>query len=205
MIKEKTLTIELSHENPLGDGYFYAMLDLPAEEYEIRDAIQRARMIGREESFRSIGILDCGAWPELLYYRLDSPSIDELNFFAKLSDYCVLTNMDDNGYDFYISVTADKYEFDNLYNSDVTGIDFMEKFQFEKIIIPERTYAVFETEKQKMPISEYFDIRKQIAAEWLSNEEYQMINAPELAVYHWGIVGGYTDRTIEIWIPIEKK
>ena len=48
-------------------------------------------------------------------------------------------------------------------------------------------------------------IRKQIAAEWLSNEEYQMINAPELAVYHWGIVGGYTDRTIEIWIPIEKK
>lgn len=123
----------------------------------------------------------------------------------KLSDYCVLTNMDDNGYDFYISVTADKYEFDNLYNSDVTGIDFMEKFQFEKIIIPERTYAVFETEKQKMPIPEYFDIRKQIAAEWLSNEEYQMINAPELAVYHWGIVGGYTDRTIEIWIPIEKK
>ena len=80
MIKEKTLSIELSHENPLGDGYFYAMLDLPAEEYEIRDAIQRARMVGREDSFRSIGILNCGAWPELLFYRLDSPTIDELNF-----------------------------------------------------------------------------------------------------------------------------
>lgn len=82
MIKEKTLTIELSHENPLGDGYFYVMLELPAEEYEIRDAIQRARMIGCEESFKSIGILDCSAWSELLYYRLDSPTIDELNFFA---------------------------------------------------------------------------------------------------------------------------
>ena len=81
----------------------------------------------------------------------------------------------------------------------------MDKFNFEEIVIPERTYAVFETEKQKMPIPEYFDIRKQIAAQWLSNEEYQMINAPELAVYHWGIVGGYADRTIEIWIPIEKK
>lgn len=56
-----------------------------------------------------------------------------------------------------------------------------------------------------MPIPEYFDIRRQIAAEWLLNEEYQMIDAPELAVYHWGIVGGYPDRTIEIWIPIEKK
>lgn len=123
----------------------------------------------------------------------------------KLSDYCVLTHMDDNGYDFYISVTADRYELDNLYNSEVTGIDFMEKFRFERIAIPERTYAVFETEKQKMPIPEYLDIRKQIAAEWVSNEEYQMINAPELAVYHWGIVGGHTDRTIEIWIPIEKK
>ena len=123
----------------------------------------------------------------------------------KLSDYCVLTNMDDDGYDFYIAVTTDNYERDNLYNSNVTGIDFMDKFQFEEINIPQRTYAVFETGKQRMPIPEYFDIRKQIAAEWLSNEEYQMINSPELSVYHWGIVGGYADRTIEIWIPIEKK
>lgn len=123
----------------------------------------------------------------------------------KLSDYCVLTDMDDDGYDFYIAAAADNYELDNLYNSDVTGIDFMDKFGFEELIIPERTYAVFETEKQKTPITEYFDIRRQIAAEWLSNEEYQMINAPELAVYHWGTGGGFTERTIEIWIPIEKK
>ena len=123
----------------------------------------------------------------------------------KLSDYCVITNMNDDGYDFYIASTTDNWERDNLYNSKVTGIDFMDKFQFEEIIIPERTYAIFETEKQRMPIPEYFDLRKQIAAEWLSNNEYQMINSPEIAVYHWGIVGGYTERTIEIWIPIEKK
>jgi len=123
----------------------------------------------------------------------------------KLSDYCVLTNMDDTGYDFYISATVDQYELDNLYNSEVTGIDFMEKFAFEKIVLPERTYAIFETAKSKMPIPEYLDIRKQIAAEWASNSEYQMIDAPELAVYHWGLVGGYSERTIEIWIPIEKK
>ena len=123
----------------------------------------------------------------------------------KLSDYCVITNMNDDGYDFYIASTTDNWERNNLYNSKVTGIDFMDKFQFEEIIIPERTYAIFETEKQRMPIPEYFDFRKQIAAEWLSNNEYQMINAPEIAVYHWGIVGGYTERTIEIWIPIEKK
>ena len=123
----------------------------------------------------------------------------------KLSDYCVITNMDDSGYDFYISAKTDKYELDNLYNSDVTGIDFMDKFHFEKIVIPERTYAVFETKKQRIPVTEYFDIRKQIATDWLSNNEYQIVNAPELAVYHWGIIGGYKERTIEIWLPVEKK
>ena len=123
----------------------------------------------------------------------------------KMSDYCVLSNFDDDGYDFYISVTTDAYERENLYNSEVTGINFMHKFGFEEIVIPERTYLVFETEKTKMPIPEYFEIRKQIAAEWLSNDEYQIVNAPELAVYHWGIIGGYAGRTIEIWIPIEKK
>ena len=123
----------------------------------------------------------------------------------KMSDYCVLANFTDDGYDFYISVTTDGYERENLYNSEVTGIDFMDKFGFEEIVIPEQTYLIFETEKTKMPIPEYFEIRKQIAAEWLSNEEYQIVNAPELAVYHWGITGGYAGRTIEIWIPIEKK
>ena len=122
----------------------------------------------------------------------------------KLSDYCVLTNMDDDGYDFYISVTTDKFERDNLYNEDVTGIDFMDKFNFEVINIPERTYAVFETDKQRMPVPEYFSLRKQIATEWVVNGEYEIANAPELAVYHWGIVGGYENRTIEIWIPVER-
>ena len=123
----------------------------------------------------------------------------------KLSDYCVITNIGDGGYDFYISATADKYEFDNLYNSEVTGIDFMDKFGFEKIVIPETTYAIFETEQQRMPIPEYHDIRKKIASEWLLNNEYNIIDAPELAVYHWGIVGGYPNRSIEIWIPVEMK
>ena len=122
----------------------------------------------------------------------------------KLSDYCVLTNMGDDGYDFYISVTTDKFERDNLYNKDITGIDFMDKFNFEVIDIPERTYAVFETDKQRMPVPEYFSLRKQIATEWVVNGEYEIANAPELAVYHWGIVGGYENRTIEIWIPVEK-
>ncbi len=122
----------------------------------------------------------------------------------KLSDYCVLTGISDQGYDFYIAAAADRYALENLYNTDVTGIDFMDRFGFERIELPKRTYAVFETEKQKMPISEYFDIRRQIAAECLFHTDYRISDAPELAVYHWGIVGGYSERTIEIWIPMEE-
>ena len=122
----------------------------------------------------------------------------------KFSEICVIKNVDENGYDFYIAAKPYDYFRDNFYNSDVTGIDFIEKFNFEELIVPERTYAVFETKKQKMPIPEYFEIRKQIAAQWLFNNDYQMVDAPELAIYHWGIVGNYSERTIEIWIPIEK-
>ena len=123
----------------------------------------------------------------------------------KLSDYCVLKNIDDGGYDFYITAVLDKYTRNNMYNREVTGIDFMDKFGFETIEIPERTYAVFETAKQRMPVPEYVELRRQIAAEWMKDQEYQLIDAPEIGVYHWGIVGGYGERTVEIWIPIEKK
>ncbi len=120
----------------------------------------------------------------------------------KLSDYCILTNLNDEGYDFYNAVSVDRYEAENLYNHEVTGIDFMDKFGFEFVTIPSGTYAVFETAKQQMPIPEYFAIRKRIISEWLVGSEYQIADAPEIAVYHWGLVGGCKERTIEIWMPI---
>ena len=119
----------------------------------------------------------------------------------KLSDYCVLSNMNDDGYDFTFAVTADEYERKHLLDPAVTGIGFMERFQFEELTLPARVYAVFETEKQKMPIPDYFELRKQIAAAWLGSD-LRIADAPELAVYHWGIVGSWTERTIEIRIPI---
>ena len=158
MIKEKTLTIELSHENPLGDGYFYAMLDLPAEEHEIRDAIQRARMLGRENSFRSIGILDCGAWPELLYYRLDSPTIDELNFFANR-----IAQMDDSELAIFRTVApkvlgspAD----DLLSMKDLISCTY----GYDEIICPNSSKA--------LPTSAFANARK-----WISSMPFSRISA----------------------------
>ena len=43
---EKQMRIELANEYPGGDGYYYASLELPAEEYEIRDTLQKIRAVG---------------------------------------------------------------------------------------------------------------------------------------------------------------
>lgn len=123
----------------------------------------------------------------------------------KLSEYCILTNINDDGYDFYHAVSVERYERDNLYNSDMTGIDFMDRFAFEFITIPAGTYAVFETKKQHNPIAEYFEIRKRIVSEWLVSSEYEVADGPEIAVYHWGVKGVIEERSIEIWIPIVNK
>ena len=77
----KIMQLELSAENFSG-GYYYAELQLPAADYEIRDAMQKVRATGRENTV-SFSIYDCDILPELQDVRLDTTSIDELNFFAK--------------------------------------------------------------------------------------------------------------------------
>lgn len=78
MKNNRKTTVELSAENP-ASGYFYAELDLPATEGELRDAMHKLRNSG----FGDITILNCPAIPELSDTRLDAPTIDELNFFAE--------------------------------------------------------------------------------------------------------------------------
>lgn len=77
------MTVELVNDRPNLDGYYYASLELPAEDYEIRDALQKLRAVGREDKYQDVSILGCGILPELMDVRLDSPTLDELNFFAK--------------------------------------------------------------------------------------------------------------------------
>lgn len=120
------------------------------------------------------------------------------------ADYCVVDNIGDDGYDFLIAARLDVAERAYMFDSAITGID-MTQFGFEHVTIPEQTYAVFETERSKMPVGEYRDIRRRIAAEWLPGSGYTLADAPELAVYHWRPTGGKAKRHIEIWLPVEGK
>lgn len=80
---KKQMTVELVNERPGFDGYYYASLELPAEEYELRDALQKLRAVGREKEYQDVSVLNCDLLPELSDVRLDFPTLDELNFFAK--------------------------------------------------------------------------------------------------------------------------
>lgn len=82
----KQMTVELINEYPGRDGYYYADLELPAEEYEIRDALQRLRDVGQTDGLFSVSVVNCALLPTLTDARLDSPTLDELNFFAKRLD-----------------------------------------------------------------------------------------------------------------------
>lgn len=99
------------------------------------------------------------------------------------TNYDIITNIDDYGYDFYIASQLNKYCRDNLYNDGVLGEEFAK--HYENIIIPKCTYAVFETERCAFPTMVFLDLRRKIASEWLPNSGYQLANAPELVVTHW--------------------
>ena len=120
------------------------------------------------------------------------------------TQYCIVTNVDDEGYDFYIANELDSDEREDMYNPEITGVDFMEDMGFENVLIPRQTYAIFETEKIKYPIGKYTDLRQRIVSEWLPSSGYQIANAPELVLIHWRLTDDRNKRYVEIWLPIEK-
>ena len=121
------------------------------------------------------------------------------------TDYMVIKNIADDGYDFYVAYELDEWTRKELFNPKVTGVDFMDKMGFETIIIPKQTYVVIETEKKKRPIADYTELRKKIVTEWLPTTNYVFTNAPEVVAMHWRPNGEWAkERYIEICLPIEK-
>ncbi len=118
-------------------------------------------------------------------------------------NFDIITNIDDEGYDFYIAYQLSEYYRNNLNKDGVLGEEFAR--YFENVRIPKCTYAVFETERCAFPTEIYLDLRKKIASEWLPNSGYQLADAPELVVTHWFRGDRKNQRYRKLWIPIEKK
>lgn len=120
------------------------------------------------------------------------------------TDYCVIQNADDTGYDFYIANELSAWTRENLYNREVTGVDFMENLDFEEIRILAGTYVVMETEKSPHPMEEYVSLRQKLVTEWMAKGKYRFREGAELALIHWRTKTDKRSRYVEIRIPIEK-
>ena len=132
-----------------------------------------------------------------LQYILQGLSGDVVNNFD------IITNIDDEGYDFYIASQLNEYCRNNLNKDGILGEEFAN--YYENVTIPKCTYAIFETERCAYPTMTFLDLRRKIASEWLPNSGYQLKNAPELVVTHWFEGEKRNQRYRELWIPIEKK
>lgn len=82
-LSRNKIVIEMTAENPVGSGYFYADLQLSATDGEIRDAIQRVRGIGKTEDYLGMAVIHCPFLAELSDIRLGAPTICKINFLAK--------------------------------------------------------------------------------------------------------------------------
>lgn len=120
-------------------------------------------------------------------------------------NWCVVTNMGDDGYDFFCGNRLSGFWRNNLRNPQFTGVDDMERFGFEELVLPKTVYAVFETEQSPSPVYGYMDIRRRIVSEWLPASGCRLADAPEVAVYHWYGKPDRERRFIEIWVPVVKK
>lgn len=82
-MQERAFMIEMSIEHPVMRQVQFGSLELPATEYEIRDALQKMRATRDMLTNREYSIYNCEIVPQLNEIRLDSASLDELNFLAK--------------------------------------------------------------------------------------------------------------------------
>ncbi len=82
---KKQLSVGIAVENPNDIDDFTTVIYLPSKDHEIQDAFHQVR-IESPDTYREYTITQCKMFPGLEYARLDSPSIEELNFFAQRLD-----------------------------------------------------------------------------------------------------------------------
>lgn len=118
----------------------------------------------------------------------------------------VITNIGDDGYDFYITADVNEDCRENWYN-DLNDDEFASRYEF--FTVPADLYMVCETDRAVIPSKFLPDLRRRAVAEWLPSSGYELDARPEITVDHWFYdpkdLRRMEDRYIELWLPIVKK
>lgn len=121
----------------------------------------------------------------------------------RTTEYAIVTNVGDDGYDYYIAYELDEWTRRALFDFSVTGIE-IDGMGLEILDFSPCRCAVFATEKGEAPIGEYADLRKRIALGWLPESGYRLADAPEVVALHWR-TRERAERYIKLWLPVEKE
>ena len=108
------IQIEITSEKENGNGYFYASLNLPATKMQIENAKQQARYMPNVDLYNDISVYE-STGISLENVRLDTTSIEELNFLAKRLDS--LNRQEQTAYD----ALTEKY-FSNIGREDIASV-----------------------------------------------------------------------------------
>ena len=119
--------------------------------------------------------------------------------------YSVLSNVADDGYDFYIAANIGSEQLSTV--EDVMGHEVCARFV--QIPIPAGTYLVCETERCQYPTNELDEMYRKAVTQWLPSSGYELMDGPEVEITHWFYREGDTalnhSRYCELWLPIVKK
>lgn len=113
-------------------------------------------------------------------------------------EYSVISAINDEGYDFTIGTVIPQYFNEHL--KETVGEENAERLSI--IRVPARKYLVIETERSVFAMDEHLKMRKRAVPEWLESSDYQLADAPEIAVFHAD--NNDKDKSyVELWLPIE--
>lgn len=115
-------------------------------------------------------------------------------------EYSVISSINDEGYDFTIGTVIPQYFNEHL--EETVGKENAERLNV--IRVPARKYLVVETERSVFAMDEHLKMRKQAVPEWIESSDYQLADAPEIAVSHANS-NDKDNSFVELWLPIEKK
>ncbi len=116
-------------------------------------------------------------------------------------DYCIVDNVGEDGYDFYIAYKLGESVRKDIFDPAVSGID-VSKMDLKILNVPRSRYAYFKTDRSKDPLTEFFELRKNVAL----SGKLTILNAPEITAIHWRDYKRKNfaeNRYIELFIPIE--
>ena len=120
------------------------------------------------------------------------------------TQYGVMTNFGEDGYDFFIAGAVPEDLIDAHRSPEYVGEELADRLGLEPIRIPAGLWLVCETERCRYPTLQHIPLRQEAVTNRLPDSGYELREGPEFMVAHWFADERYTERYVEVWLPIRK-